>query len=122
MTLDQKKLVDEFYPDRDNVSVYKDNDVIYECMLNQTDIRDNKNKYYLVQLLKDDKDDDYNVWIRYGRVGARGTKRCIKEGDNLKGAIATFCKQFRTKTGNKWDLESNKDTYKNFKFNEENYS
>lgn len=38
-------------------------------MLNQTNIRRNNNKFFLLQLLKEK--DDYHLWFRWGRVGLK---------------------------------------------------
>ena len=35
----------------------------------QTDAADNHNKYYIIQLLEDDTQKAYSVWLRWGRVG-----------------------------------------------------
>ncbi len=43
--------------------VYED----WDCMLNQTNIANNNNKYYVIQLLKSGT--TYHVWNRWGRVG-----------------------------------------------------
>ena len=45
-----------------NASVYED----YDCMLNQTNIGQNNNKFYVIQLLQSSK--AYYVWNRWGRV------------------------------------------------------
>ena len=52
--------------------VFCEGDDIWDCMLNQTKIGNNKNKYYWIQLLKNDTSDEYTVWMRWGRVGFKG--------------------------------------------------
>jgi|SaaInlStandDraft_4_1057021.scaffolds.fasta_scaffold00672_2 predicted DNA-binding WGR domain protein len=71
----------------------------YSCTLNQTDIKDNKNKFYVMQLIKDGS--NYIHFIRYGRVGEPGKsshKRFTTENESIK----SFEKQFRSKTRNHW--------------------
>ena len=43
------------------VEVYED----YDCMLNQTNIGNNNNKYYVIQLLHNPSNDTYYVWNRF---------------------------------------------------------
>lgn len=52
---------------------YRDGEVYnnYSCTLNQTDIKTNKNKFYIMQVIKC-KDGKFVLFIRYGRVGEKG--------------------------------------------------
>lgn len=38
----------------------------YDCMLNQTNIGNNNNKFYVIQVIKEGK--MYYLWNRWGRV------------------------------------------------------
>lgn len=38
----------------------------YDCMLNQTNIGHNNNKFYVIQVIKED--DQFYSWNRWGRV------------------------------------------------------
>ena len=61
----------------DDYEVYVETDVIaYDCMLNKADVGDNKNRFYLMQLLvpKDDVG-AVLVWMRWGRVGVVAAAR-----------------------------------------------
>lgn len=40
----------------------------YDCMLNQTNIGHNNNKYYVIQVLKRAGINQYHAWNRWGRV------------------------------------------------------
>ncbi len=40
----------------------------YDCMLNQTNIGENNNKFYVIQVLSRDSDGKYFAWNRWGRV------------------------------------------------------
>lgn len=48
----------------DDAAVYED----YACMLNQTNISANNNKFYVIQLLCQGAGAEYVVWTRWGRV------------------------------------------------------
>ena len=58
--------------------VYDDDDGVWDCMLNQTNISSNNNKFYLIQLLESDSGKAsgvrlrFAVWMRWGRVGYDG--------------------------------------------------
>lgn len=70
----------------------------YSCVLNMTDISLNKNKFYIIQIIKSDEQ-KYHIYIRYGRIGEKGgiiTEIYKKKND----AILRFCTQFKKKTGN----------------------
>lgn len=73
--------------------------IYFDCTLNQTDIKTNANKFYIIQMCKIDT--GYAVYIRYGRVGIKGTVRTSTYTDK-SSAIAFFKKQYRSKTGNTW--------------------
>ena len=102
----------DLYCNLDNVVIYKK----YSCTLNQTNISDNKNKFYIMQLLKlkykpqenNNGNNCFFHFIRYGRIGEIG-KIIIKTFSNLDEikAIISFEKQFKTKTGNYWTYRNN---------------
>lgn len=79
--------------------VYQDaSRVPYTCMLNQTDVRSNKNKYYRMQLLVGDANEsDMRLYIRYGRIGEKG------RASTKRASVSDFNRQFRNKTGNHWN-------------------
>jgi poly [ADP-ribose] polymerase len=80
-------------------SIVESNESVYDCTLNQTDIKSNKNKFYIMQLIK--INNKYVVYIKYGRIGENG-KNDYKEFNSESMAISFFEKQFRSKTGNSW--------------------
>jgi poly [ADP-ribose] polymerase len=90
-----KHIIDKYSDHRDG-KIYKD----YDCTLNQTNIKANNNKFYIIQLIEKDK--KYYVFIRYGRVGERGRPNDTMYS-NSASAIAHFEKQFKSKTGNLWN-------------------
>lgn len=87
------------------VSLFCDEKNIYSCFLNQTNIKTNNNKFYIIQLLKEK--DNFILYTRYGRVGETGTIR-IDTIYHKGKAIKDFNKKFFTKTGNSF---SNKDKF-----------
>ncbi|KAH7372861.1 hypothetical protein KP509_17G025400 [Ceratopteris richardii] len=71
-------------------------------MLNQTNVADNNNKFYVIQVLEsDDGTGQYYVYNRWGRVGARGQDKLfgILSKDS---AIREFEGKFLAKTKNQW--------------------
>lgn len=93
-----KRKVDEhFYMGGE---VYED----YDCMLNQTNIGHNNNKYYVIQLIKDGK--NYHTWTRWGRVGESGQNK-NSTFTSLEQAVKEFEKKFKDKTKNNWSDREN---------------
>lgn len=90
------KVVDKLVPDREKYKVHED----YAVVLNQTNIGENNNKFYIIQLLTDNN--LYYVWTRWGRVGENGLNNLANCGD-LKSGISEYKKKFKAKTGNKWE-------------------
>lgn len=92
------------------------------CMLNQTNIKNNNNKFYTAQILEADKKGQWWLWTRWGRVGNRGQSKLepctsvagmkarvsVFTGVDAKGK---FCKKFTEKTGNSWDNRTSFKTY-----------
>ncbi|KFQ33990.1 Poly [ADP-ribose] polymerase 3, partial [Merops nubicus] len=80
--------------------VYED----YDCILNQTNIGANNNKFYIIQLLE--HDGAYSVWSRWGRVGEVGQSK-LMPSTSLETAKKDFEKKFREKTKNSWAAREN---------------
>jgi poly [ADP-ribose] polymerase len=76
----------------------------YDCTLNQTDLKTNKNKFYIMQVLKEGT--QYYTYVRYGRIGEVG-KISYNADTNPDNCIAYFIKQFRDKTKNDWNKRDN---------------
>ncbi|XP_011933130.1 PREDICTED: poly [ADP-ribose] polymerase 2 [Cercocebus atys] len=72
-------------------------------MLNQTNLQFNNNKYYLIQLLEDDAQRNFSVWMRWGRVGKMGQHSLVACSGNLNKAKEIFEKKFLDKTKNNWE-------------------
>lgn len=78
----------------------------YSCTLNQTDLRTNKNKFYIIQALK--VGSTFSLLTRYGRIGENGVVK-EKVCNDLDEVVSAFKFQFSSKTGNKWE---NRDNFK----------
>ncbi|KAL1781363.1 poly [ADP-ribose] polymerase 3 isoform X1 [Sigmodon hispidus] len=78
------------------VKVHED----YDCTLNQTNIGNNNNKFYIIQLLE--QDDSFFCWNRWGRVGEVGQTK-MSRFSCLEDAKKDFEKKFREKTKNQWE-------------------
>uniref|UniRef100_A0A8C8FWT5 WGR domain-containing protein n=1 Tax=Oncorhynchus tshawytscha TaxID=74940 RepID=A0A8C8FWT5_ONCTS len=81
--------------------VYED----YDCMLNQTNIGNNNNKFYVIQVLC--IDDSYYCWTRWGRVGETGQSNLSDLSNSPDKAIKDFEKKFKDKTKNSWKERDN---------------
>ncbi|KAJ7630425.1 poly polymerase catalytic domain-containing protein [Roridomyces roridus] len=87
----------------DTHQVYSNDEGVWEAMLNQTNIGDNNNKFYVLQLLHPIGNDSQSVlFTRWGRVGADGQTQ-IKGPWNGATAINEFKKQFKAKAGVNWE-------------------
>ena len=90
--------------DAPGASVFKDSTGPYSCTLNQTNIGNNNNKFYIIQLLQNNKClNERIVYSRYGRVGERGIVQCSNSYTQIAG-LKEFKRRFRSKTGNTWGV------------------
>ncbi|XP_075805450.1 poly [ADP-ribose] polymerase 2 isoform X3 [Microtus pennsylvanicus] len=87
--------------------VYYEGDDVYDVMLNQTNLQFNNNKYYLIQLLEDDAQRNFSVWMRWGRVGKTGQHSLVTCSGDLNKAKEIFQKKFLDKTKNNWEDREN---------------
>ncbi|XP_036592249.1 poly [ADP-ribose] polymerase 2 isoform X2 [Trichosurus vulpecula] len=83
--------------------VYCEGDDVYNVMLNQTNLQFNNNKYYIIQLLEDDGQRNFSVWMRWGRVGKVGQHSLVTCSGDLNKAKEIFQKKFFDKTKNSWE-------------------
>ncbi|KAJ8409345.1 hypothetical protein AAFF_G00235430 [Aldrovandia affinis] len=81
--------------------VYED----YDCMLNQTNIGHNNNKFYIIQVLKNGN--QYYCWTRWGRVGEVGQSKMSSKYSSADKAVSEFEKKFKDKTKNNWSERDN---------------
>ncbi|KAI5074524.1 hypothetical protein GOP47_0010485 [Adiantum capillus-veneris] len=86
---------------------------IYDAMLNQTNVGDNNNKFYVIQVLEsDDGLGQYYVYNRWGRVGAKGQDKLFGVLQR-ETAISEFEAKFLDKTRNTWAQRANFEPVKN---------
>ena len=98
--------VDASCPRADDCHVYDPGAAdCHDALLNQTDIANNHNKYYIIQLLETDAEPRrYYAWNRWGRVGEeRNYQNALRGPVGLDDAKKDFEKKFRDKTKNEWD-------------------
>ena len=69
---------------------FSDDEGIWDCMLNQTNIQFNNNKFYLIQILESDSGKAYKVWMRWGRVGVQGQSSLSSCGTSVDAAKKIF--------------------------------
>lgn len=96
----EKTLIDKYYIKCGDIVNDK---ILYACVLNQTDLKTNKNKFYIIQLIHTNLQ-KCDLFIRYGRIGERGTIT-TKEYETIQSGKIEFCRQFRKKTGNSWTCD-----------------
>uniref|UniRef100_A0AC35FQG0 Poly [ADP-ribose] polymerase n=1 Tax=Panagrolaimus sp. PS1159 TaxID=55785 RepID=A0AC35FQG0_9BILA len=95
--------VDEYCPGGDSKKVFIEKNDVYSVMLNQTNIAQNNNKYFLCQLLESKvSSNSYYVFFRWGRVGLKGQNSLTPCGDDLEKAKKVFCNKFFDKTSNEF--------------------
>ncbi|XP_047308044.1 poly [ADP-ribose] polymerase 2-like [Impatiens glandulifera] len=97
-------VLDQCLPDdvQAQFHVLEEGDDIYDAMLNQTNVRDNNNKFYVIQLLESDDGSRYMVYTRWGRVGVKGQNKIFGPYTSKDSAIQQFESKFYTKTKNDW--------------------
>lgn len=93
-------IVDEYCTLRD-AKVYTDSSgKMWYCTLNMTNIENNNNKFYIIQLLS--YGNGYHVYTRYGRVGDKGIASNGVYHTSEFHAVREFTRKFRSKTGETW--------------------
>lgn len=107
MVFSGKAPVDSHCTIKDKTHVFTEGNDIWDVMLNQTNVMNNNNKYYLIQLLEDNNAKKYYVWQRWGRVGFTGQNNLINCGPDLSAAKKGFTKKFSDKTKNSWEDRHN---------------
>ncbi|KAL8548706.1 hypothetical protein ACS0TY_007826 [Phlomoides rotata] len=77
-------------------------DEIYDAMLNQTNIGENNNKFFVIQVLESDDGGKFMVYFRWGRVGVKGQTNLKGPYSSQPNAISEFENKFSDKTKNHW--------------------
>jgi poly [ADP-ribose] polymerase len=75
--VDKKAIVDQYFPNRNQYHIYPDdendfNGQFFSCTLNKSDLDNNNNKFYIIQLLENDSDNSLILFTRWGRIGVPG--------------------------------------------------
>ncbi|CAG9313563.1 unnamed protein product [Blepharisma stoltei] len=91
--------VDNICPKAKDCHVFEEPTKIWSATLNQTDIKNNANKYYIIQLLQSDTaQNQYYVWNRWGRVGYPGQNALKGPMGDLERAKNEYLSKLRDKT------------------------
>lgn len=64
--------VDALVPNKESYRVFQDGGKTYSATLNQSNLQDNNNKFYIIQILQNEATGALSVWNRWGRVGVPG--------------------------------------------------
>ncbi|KAG6703967.1 hypothetical protein I3842_07G112300 [Carya illinoinensis] len=97
-------VLDQWLPDhiKAHYHVLQLGDEIYDAMLNQTNVGDNNNKFYVIQVLESDSGGAFMVYYRWGRVGVKGQDKLQGPYTSRDLAIREFGQKFFAKTKNQW--------------------
>ncbi|KAL5859136.1 hypothetical protein ACOSQ3_000435 [Xanthoceras sorbifolium] len=106
-------VLDQCIPDhiKTNYHVFQQGDDIFDAMLNQTNVGNNNNKFYVIQLLESDVGGEYMVYNRWGRVGVKGQDKIFGPFKSQDIAIHEFEQKFFAKTQNHWADRKDFKTY-----------
>ncbi|KAL9100508.1 MAG: hypothetical protein Q9163_004131 [Psora crenata] len=111
--------VDEGFQENGDAKVYiDDTGIIYDASLNQTNIKNNNNKFYRLQLLRNRN--RYYIHTRWGRVGDFGQVKAFGPLD-FDTALKEFNKKFKDKSGHAWENRSEPAKKGKYTFLERNY-
>lgn len=69
--------VDDFFHSKDKTHVLEYDGKVYSATLNQSNMMQNNNKYYIIQVLESDNAKSCYMWTRWGRVGYKGQSACV---------------------------------------------
>ncbi|KAI0020253.1 PARP-domain-containing protein [Xylariomycetidae sp. FL0641] len=95
--------IDDAFKEGGNVRVHiDDDDTIWDASLNLSNVSGNNNKFYMLQLLVDDKAGKYYAHNRWGRVGESGQVKTMSF-DDLDCAKEEYNQKFKSKTGLNWE-------------------
>jgi poly [ADP-ribose] polymerase len=70
----------------------------YSATLMYSDLKHNNNKFYIVQVIREDNSGQVYFFTRWGRVGSNGQQG--KDSMSLESAINAFLKKYSDKTSN----------------------
>ena len=91
--------VDSECPKCKDFHVFEEGNKVWTVTLNQADLKNNANKYYIIQLLQSDTSQNvYFVWNRWGRVGYAGQNALKGPFGDVARAKADYESKLRDKT------------------------
>lgn len=94
--------VDIFIPGSDDYEIITTKGLpAYSAMLNQTNLANNNNKFFLIQALARKDGSGFASWFRWGRVGYSGQTNLQVVGSREE-AIGIFDEKFQAKTSHTW--------------------
>ena len=104
-----KAIIDSSLSTLKSAEVYSEGEDVYDVMLNQTNLQNNNNKFYIIQLIQSlsASKKQFSVFTRWGRVGATGQCTTESFGTSLERAKSKFEKKFYDKTDNNWEERDN---------------
>lgn len=97
-------VLDQWLPDeiKSQYHVLQEDEDTYDATLNQTNVGDNNNKFYIIQVLESDDGGRFMVFNRWGRVGSKGQNKLSGPYTSKQTAIDEFQTKFYGKTKNNW--------------------
>lgn len=90
--------VDAECPRAGDCHVYEGMGKVWAATLNQTNIGNNANKYYIVQALQTDDNSQFLLWTRWGRVGFSGQNALQGPFGSASMATSQFESKLKAKT------------------------
>ncbi|CAB3407813.1 unnamed protein product [Caenorhabditis bovis] len=97
-------VIDGDFPYAEICHVYRDdNGNLYSATLTFTDLSCNKNSYYKMQLLKEDKASVFYLFLSWGRVGTDVGNCKYPSFYDSESGVEEFKKIFKEKTNNQWE-------------------
>lgn len=82
--------------------IFEDNGYIYNAALIYSDIQNDKNSFYKIQLLENDEESVYWVFRSWGRIGTKAESSKTEPFNSYLEAVMEFEYWFLKLTGNKW--------------------
>ncbi|KAL3330698.1 hypothetical protein AABB24_034489 [Solanum stoloniferum] len=97
-------VLDQYLSDdiKERYHVLQQGNDIYDATLNQTNVGNNNNKFYIIQVLENDSGGNFLVYTRWGRVGAKGGTKINGPYTSAYDATSEFESRFYDKTKNYW--------------------
>lgn len=85
--------------------VFMRDDVTYSCVLALTDIKQNKNSYYKIQVLQADAANKFWLFRSWGRIGTNIGNQQTDSYATAQLAAGAFENHYKEQTGNAWNSD-----------------